>query len=98
MSKLAFWNGSAVAFPSRHDGSFFQTAQHLRDAPGLGDAAARREWWLGVKDLADRTNASFSEMLKLTRLGGAVQAFAGGSADAQDTPALLAGGPASACR
>jgi hypothetical protein len=44
------------------DGSFFQTAQHFRDAPGLGDAAARREWWLGVKDFADRTNASFSEM------------------------------------
>src|SRR5216683_5778428 len=33
--------------------------------------------------------------LKLTRLGGAVQAFAGGSADAQDTPALLAGIPPS---
>src|SRR5437764_223087 len=43
-------------------GSFFQTAQHFRDAPGLGDAAARRERRLGVKDFADRAEARFSEM------------------------------------
>src|SRR5258707_9208459 len=56
--------------PTRHraefsfllDGSFFQTAEHFRDAPCLGDAAARRERRLGVKDFADRADAGFSEM------------------------------------
>ena len=33
------------------------SAQHLGDAPGLGDAAARRERRLGVEDLADRADA-----------------------------------------
>ena len=35
------------------DGSFFQTTQHFRDAPDLGDAAARRERGLGIEDFAD---------------------------------------------
>jgi hypothetical protein len=44
------------------DGSFLQTAQRFRDAPGLGDAAARSERRLGVEDFADRADAGFSEM------------------------------------
>src|ERR1700737_569912 len=56
--------------PARHrgefsfllDGSFFQTAEHFRDAPCLGDAAARRERWLRIEDFADRADAGFSEM------------------------------------
>src|SRR5271167_3575450 len=43
-------------------GSFFQTAQYFRDAPGLGDAAARCERRLGVEDFADRADAGFGEM------------------------------------
>src|SRR6185503_20208813 len=31
--------------------------EHLRDAPRLGDAAARREGLLGVEDFADRPDA-----------------------------------------
>jgi hypothetical protein len=56
--------------PTRHraefsfllDGSFFQTAEHFRDAPGLRDTTARGERRLGVKDFADRTDTGFSEM------------------------------------
>src|SRR5882762_11001127 len=56
--------------PTRHraefsfllDGSFFQTAEHFRDAPCQGDAAARRERRLRIEDFADRTDAGFSEM------------------------------------
>src|SRR6266481_127541 len=56
--------------PTRHraefsfllDGSFFQTAEHFRDAPCLGDAAARRERWLRIEDFADRADAGFGEM------------------------------------
>jgi hypothetical protein len=46
----------------RFDGGFLQTTQHFGDAPGLGDAAARREWRLGVKDFADRADAGLGEM------------------------------------
>jgi hypothetical protein len=49
-------------FLSLLESSFFQTAQHFRDAPDLGDAPARRERWLRVKDFADRADAGFSEM------------------------------------
>src|ERR1700737_2965715 len=56
--------------PTRHraefsfllDGSFLQTAKHFRDAPGLGDAAARRERWLRIEDFPNRADAGFSEM------------------------------------
>jgi hypothetical protein len=43
-------------------GSFFQTAQHFRNAPGLRDTTARGERRLGVKDFADRADTAFSEM------------------------------------
>ena len=37
-------------------------AQHLGNAPGLGDAAARRIGRLGVKDLADRSQAELAKV------------------------------------
>jgi ribosomal 50S subunit-recycling heat shock protein len=37
-------------------------AQHLGDAPGLGHAAAGRERFLGVEDLADRADARLAQM------------------------------------
>src|SRR5258707_15226897 len=56
--------------PTRHraefsfllDGSFFQTAEHFRDAPCLGNAAARRERRLRIEDFADRAGARLREM------------------------------------
>src|ERR1700676_3908197 len=39
-----------------------QAAQNFGDAPGLRDAAARREWRLGVKDLADRTDTALAKV------------------------------------
>src|SRR6185436_9136664 len=36
--------------------------QHLGDAPGLRDAAARHVGRLGVEDLADRSHAAIAEM------------------------------------
>ena len=38
-------------------------AQRFGDAPGLGEAAARRERRLGVEDLADRADAGFAQLL-----------------------------------
>src|SRR5215208_244597 len=39
-----------------------QAAQHLGDAPGLGDAAARRERRVGVEDFADRTDPGLGKL------------------------------------
>ena len=43
-------------------GGLHKAAQHFRDTPRLGDAAARRERWLRIEDFADRADAGFSEM------------------------------------
>src|SRR6185436_6266300 len=40
----------------------YETAQHLGNAPGLCDAAARRKGLVGVEDLADRADRGFAEM------------------------------------
>src|SRR3954462_12759188 len=37
-------------------------AQHFRNAPRLGDAAAWGEWRFGIEDFADRTDAGVVEM------------------------------------
>ena len=42
--------------------SLVHAAQHFRDAPSLGDAAARHEGRVGVEHLADRADAGFGEM------------------------------------
>src|ERR1044071_4620902 len=42
---------------------FDQAAQDFGDAPGLRDAAARREWRLGVEDLVDRADATLRKVL-----------------------------------
>src|SRR3954470_4955490 len=39
-----------------------ENAEHFGDAPGLGDAAARRERRLGIEDLADRADRGLAEM------------------------------------
>src|SRR5262249_43395120 len=41
---------------------FRPTPQGFRDAPRLGDAAARRERLLRVKDLAERADAGFAQL------------------------------------
>jgi Protein of unknown function (DUF1501) len=43
-------------------GSLNPAAQHFRDAPGLGVAAARCERRFGVEDFADRTDASLVQV------------------------------------
>ena len=52
-------NGNLPAVAARCPPSFrvHQAPQHLRHAPRLRDAAARRERRLGVEDLADRADA-----------------------------------------
>src|SRR5437899_6933147 len=70
LSRISLKPPDPLVKPTRHraefsfllDGSFFQTAEHFRDAPCLGDAAARRERWLRIEDFADRTDAGLSEM------------------------------------
>ena len=52
------------AFVTRiNPGAGHQRAHRLGDAPGLGDAAARREGRLGVEDLADGPEAGLGELL-----------------------------------
>src|ERR1700733_138413 len=43
-------------------GRFDEAAQHFGDAPGLSDAAARREGRLGVENLADRADSSLPDV------------------------------------
>src|SRR3977135_1267538 len=49
-------------FLGRRSSRLDESAQHFGDAPGLGDAAARGEGGLGIKDLADRADAGLGEM------------------------------------
>src|SRR4051812_39794174 len=44
-------------------GRLDQAAQGFGDAPGLRDAAARREWRLGIEDLVDRADAALGKVL-----------------------------------
>src|SRR5690349_12564543 len=59
-----FGNCSVATALFRNEGSdrLYQGAQHLSDAPGLGDTAARGEGRLGVENLAYRANAGLGEV------------------------------------
>src|SRR5258708_10700687 len=51
-----------VALPSRSG----PTPQHFRDAPGLRDTPARREWRFSVEDLGDRPDAELRQVMQQT--------------------------------